>query len=67
MDTIEELERRAARESLQHKAKLREAYSYARSLGFSPSLAKILSAWSRERIDSLPPPNKERTKEINPR
>uniref|UniRef100_A0A6H2A3V6 Uncharacterized protein n=1 Tax=viral metagenome TaxID=1070528 RepID=A0A6H2A3V6_9ZZZZ len=53
MDTIKELERRAERESEQHKARLRDNYSYARSLGFNPSLAKILSAWSKDRIDEL--------------
>ena len=66
METTKELERRAKRESEQHKARLREHYSYARSLGYTPSQAKIMSGWSIERIQQVIPPNKESNKEINP-
>jgi hypothetical protein len=67
METLQELEQRAKREGDLHKARLRERYDYARSLGYSPAVAKIMSGWSRDRIDQLKPPNKESTKEINPR
>jgi len=51
MEITKELERRAERESRQHKARLRERYNYARSLGFTSPEAKIMSGWSKERID----------------
>ena len=60
MDTIKELERRAERESNQHKARLRENYSYARSLGFPAAQAKILSGWSKDRIDEFHQDKKEK-------
>ncbi len=66
MNTLDELQRRAKRESDQHKAQLRGSYGYARSLGFTPAEAKILSGWSIERINSLAYPDRESNKEINP-
>lgn len=38
------------------KARLRERYAYARSLGFSPAEAKIMSGWSKEHIARIPLP-----------
>ncbi len=35
------------------KAQMRQKYSYARSKGFTPVEAKILSTWSKEGIDEL--------------
>ena len=37
----------------QLKARMRQRYSYARSKGFTPVEAKILSTWSKEAIDKL--------------
>ena len=35
------------------KTRMRQRYSYARSKGFTPVEAKILSTWSKEAINEL--------------
>ena len=47
----EEVREKASQQYEAHKAKKRAGYTYARKLGFNTREARILSTWSKERID----------------
>lgn len=51
--SLQSIKKRAEKEYKILKARRREHYSYARELGFPPIEAKVLSAYSKEKILEL--------------
>ena len=52
-DSLESINKKAARRYEAHKKRLRERYRYARNMGFSVVQAQVLCSFSEEHIDRL--------------